>query len=140
MTTAALRLLVPEIVLTAAAVAIYLGGAFWAVRRVWSWLAGAAILAAAAALWTQHGPAAAGGLLYADQLAWLGRWLALALGALLVLLSSGSIRHTPCADSDVGGTRRVPALYADRPGNTVSAPAWAACAPAARRNTPPRCC
>ena len=41
---------------------------------------------AAAALWTQHGPAAAGGPLNLDALAWYGRWLALGFGALLVLL------------------------------------------------------
>ncbi len=100
MTTAALRLLLPEIVLTAAAVAIYLGGAFRAAERAWSWIAAAALLAAASALCTQPGSAVAGGPLNVDQLAWLGRWLALALGALLVLLASRpleSSRHTPCA-------------------------------------------
>ena len=50
MTTATLHLLTPEIVLIAAAVAIYLGGAFWAARRPWRWVAGGALLLAAAAL------------------------------------------------------------------------------------------
>ena len=55
MTTATLHLLTPEIVLIAAAVAIYLGGAFSAARRAWSWIAGLAVALAAAALWPQHG-------------------------------------------------------------------------------------
>ncbi len=88
MTTETLRLLTPEIVLMAAAVAIYLGGAFSASRRAWSWIAGAALLLAAAALATQHGPATAAEPLNLDSLAWGGRWLALGFGALLVLLAS----------------------------------------------------
>ncbi len=47
MTTATLYLLLPETVLIAAAVAIYLGGAFSTARHVWRWIAGGAILAAA---------------------------------------------------------------------------------------------
>ena len=42
-----------------------------------------AVVLAAVALWTQHGPAAAGGPLNLDALAWHGRWLALGFGALL---------------------------------------------------------
>ena len=88
MTTATtVYLLTPEIVLMAAAVAIYLGGAFLAARRPWRWIAAAALLLAAIALWMQEGPAAAGGPLNLDALAWHGRWLALGFGALLVLLN-----------------------------------------------------
>ena len=44
MTTATLILLLPEIVLIAAAVAIYMGGAFSATQRAWPWIAGGALL------------------------------------------------------------------------------------------------
>ena len=88
MTTATLYLLLPEIVLIAAAVAIYLGGAFLPARQMWRWVAGGAILVAAIALWCQHGPAEVGATLHFDELAWLIRWLALAFGVLLLLLAS----------------------------------------------------
>lgn len=88
MTSLTIQLLTPEIVLIAAAVAIYMGGAFFDARRLWSWIAGGAVALAAAALWTQHGPAVAGGPLNLDSLAWHGRWLALGVGLLLVLLAS----------------------------------------------------
>ncbi len=93
MTTLTVRLLTPEIVLIAAAVAIYLGGAFSAARRAWSWMAAVAIALAAVALWTQHGPAVAGGPLSLDGLAWRGRWLSLGFGALFVLLSFPAAAH-----------------------------------------------
>lgn len=88
MTTQTVRLLTPEIVLIAVAVAIYLGGAFFDARRMWSWIAGGAVALAAVALGTQHGPAVAGGPLNLDSLAWHGRWLALGVGALFVLLAA----------------------------------------------------
>ena len=90
MTTATVRLLTPEIVLMAAAVAIYLGGAFSAARRLWGWIAGGrAWLLAAAALWAQAAASAAGRRTVEPRRRWpgYGRWLALAFGALLVLLS-----------------------------------------------------
>lgn len=86
MTTLTVQLLVPEIVLIAAAVAIYLGGAFSTARQAWSWMAAGAIAVAAVALWTQHGTATAGGPLILDRLAWHGRWFTLAFGLLFVLL------------------------------------------------------
>ncbi len=92
MSTQTISLLTPEIVLIAAAVAIYLGGAFSEARRAWSWFAGCAILAAGAVLWMQHGPMASARPLLADNLAWSVRWLALALGLLLVPLSSRALR------------------------------------------------
>lgn len=88
MTTLTIQLLTPEIMLIAVAVAIYLGGALVDVRHAWSWIVGSAVALAAAALWTQHGPAIAGGPLQLDSLAWHGRWLALAFGAILVLMVS----------------------------------------------------
>ncbi|MBU4271486.1 MAG: NADH-quinone oxidoreductase subunit N [Planctomycetes bacterium] len=120
MTAADLRLLVPEIVLIAAAVTIYLGGAFSTARRAWSWIAGGALLLAAAALWMQNpstpeilgataglsssagntaGQASSGtlhfqdgGSLGCDALARYVQWLALAAGALLVSLASRPLR------------------------------------------------
>ena len=86
MTITTVRLLTPEIVLIAAAVAIYLGGAFSAAERPWRWIAGAALLMAAVALGSQEGPATAGAPMTFDALAWHGRWFALAVGALLMLI------------------------------------------------------
>jgi NADH-quinone oxidoreductase subunit N len=88
MTTATLCLLTPEIVLIAAAVAIYLGGAFSDNRRAWTWIAGLAVAAAAAPLWMQQQPAAASGPLYLDALNWHGRWFALGFGAIMVLFTA----------------------------------------------------
>ncbi|MEN6450230.1 MAG: NADH-quinone oxidoreductase subunit N [Thermoguttaceae bacterium] len=88
MTTATLRLLLPEIMLVAMAVGIYLAGAFWNARRAWNWLAGAALAAAAFALARQTDTTAADGLLNVDALAWLGRWASLGFGVLLLLAAS----------------------------------------------------
>ena len=82
-----LRLLSPEIVLVVAAAAIYLAGTFLASPGLWRWLAGGAIAAAAAALWRYGLGADAGGPLLPDSLAAYGRTLALALGAVLLLLN-----------------------------------------------------
>ncbi|NLF08290.1 MAG: NADH-quinone oxidoreductase subunit N, partial [Pirellulaceae bacterium] len=108
MTYADLRLLLPEIVLIAAAVAIYMGGAFFKARQAWSWAAAAALLAAAAALWLQTPDATAGlsgataglpssatpfvdygGAIISDPLARYVRWFALAAAALLLLPMAG---------------------------------------------------
>ena len=83
----ALRLLSPEIVLIAAAAAIYLAGTLVASPGLWRWLAGGAIAVAAAALWRFGFTAVAGGPLLVDPLAAFGRTLALALGAVLLLLN-----------------------------------------------------
>lgn len=88
MTTATLRLLMPEIALMAAAVMIYLGGAFYDLRKAWSGIAGAAIFLAAALLAVQPIETATVGPLLADSLAGNGRWLALVFGALLLLVAS----------------------------------------------------
>lgn len=91
MPDADLRLLLPEIVLIAVAVAIYLGGAFSTARKVWSWTAGVALLAAAVLLWFQT-PAADGGRLFDDLLAQYVQWFALATGGLLLLLAAKPLR------------------------------------------------
>jgi len=82
------RILLPEIVLVAAAVLICAGGAFLDARRAWSWIAAGGTLIAAVALWMQTDAAAAQGPLAVDPLAYYARSLALALGALVVLLAS----------------------------------------------------
>jgi NADH-quinone oxidoreductase subunit N len=91
MTTATLRILTPEIILIVAAVAIYLGGAFFtapSARRTWSWIAGVAMALAAAFLAMQPASVVADGSFSLDALAWFGRWMALGFGGLLVLLAS----------------------------------------------------
>jgi NADH-quinone oxidoreductase subunit N len=113
MTTATLYLLLPEMLLIAVAVALYLAGAFstgkkgtapicakrppgrpgkWGLSpsSLWHWIAGGAIVAAAIALSCQHASAATdvSSSLYFEELARLTRWLALGLGILLLLASS----------------------------------------------------
>ena len=86
-----------EIVLVVAALAIYLGGAFFASQKVWAPIALGAIVLAAASLcscgsnerFSQHGVAT---LVHsvpviADSLAAYGRWFALAIGAVMVLMA-----------------------------------------------------
>jgi NADH-quinone oxidoreductase subunit N len=122
MTAASLYLLLPEIVLIVAAVAIYMAGAFAGGNKdegnaaghicldgpvpwLWRWIAGGALLVAAVVLLSQSaGPPTADARhstdatvtpgiraaepLYCDDLARLTRWLALGLGALLLLTSA----------------------------------------------------
>ena len=82
-----LWLLSAEIVLLLTAVSIYLAGAFFSAPRLWSWLAGGGLALAAVALWRFGGAADPGGPIAADPLALYGRWLALAAGAVLLLLN-----------------------------------------------------
>jgi NADH-quinone oxidoreductase subunit N len=88
MTVAAVYFLLPEIVVIAAAVAIYLLGAFFHTGRGWNWLALLGIAAAAGLLAMQSGqhPMRVGPL-YADGLTMFTRWLALGLAGLFVLLN-----------------------------------------------------
>jgi NADH-quinone oxidoreductase subunit N len=87
MHTNTLWLLSAEIVLIVTAVAIYLAGAIFTAPRLWAWLAGGGLALAAAALWRWGATADPGGPLLADPLALYGRWLALAAGAVLLLLA-----------------------------------------------------
>jgi NADH-quinone oxidoreductase subunit N len=124
MSTATVVFLTAEMVLVAAAIIIYLGGAMVRTARPWAWIAGAGIVLAAAALWQWggergHGSGAGGrdsgaeysnseisnlqseisksqipnsksltvGPVTTDPLAHYGRWLALAFGAVLVLIA-----------------------------------------------------
>ena len=87
-------ILLPETVLIAAAVAIYLAGVFFAAQRPWSWIAGGAIVLAAGLLAMKPGGhAPPGAPLLVDQLAYFGRWLALVLGVLLLLAGSRVEAH-----------------------------------------------
>jgi len=100
--TDTIRLLSPEIVLIATAVLIYLAGALVDARNWWACAAAGGIAAAAIALWCVEQPApTAGGPLTVDALAYFGRWLALALGALLLLLASRPL-DTPGTPEYVG--------------------------------------
>jgi len=85
MTTETVYLLLPECVVIAAAVIIYVAGAFWEDRRHWPWLAGGALVIAAILLGFQEVRATSDSVLAADPLTQFARWLALAFGALLVL-------------------------------------------------------
>ena len=96
-----LALLTPEIVLAATAVLVYVGGAFVDARSTFSWIAAGGIIVAAAALWTTTAAAAPGGPVAADQLAYYGRWLALAVGILFVLMTSRGL-STPGTSEYVG--------------------------------------
>jgi len=87
-----LQHLLPEIVLVAVAVSIYVAGAFVDARREWSWIAGAGVLLAACAL-AMPGGSGSGGLLIGDALARYARWVALAFGGLLVLLAARPLRE-----------------------------------------------
>lgn len=87
MSAETVQLLIPEIVLLAVAVLIYMGGAFVDSQKAWSWLAGGGILLAAIALYAQ-GEAPSAGPVAADSLGLFARWLALAAGGLFVLLTS----------------------------------------------------
>jgi NADH-quinone oxidoreductase subunit N len=88
MTANTVYFLLPEIVVIATAVVIYLAGAFFHTQRGWNWMALLGTVAAAAVLAIQSGqPTPAVGRLYADGLVAYTRWLALGLAGLYVLLS-----------------------------------------------------
>ncbi len=86
MNTSTIYFLLPEIVLIAAAVFIYIAGAFLRSQKTWSWLALAGIVLAMACLSRQHGTAD-GGVLISDGFTLYIRWLTMVLGFLLVLLN-----------------------------------------------------
>ncbi|MCC6123735.1 MAG: NADH-quinone oxidoreductase subunit N [Pirellulales bacterium] len=79
--------LLPEILLVAFAVAIYVGSAFSDAQRGWNRAALAGVVLAACALATVHYHPAGGYPLFQDGLALFARWMALALAALYILLS-----------------------------------------------------
>ncbi len=85
MSSSTLALLVPEMILLAAAVLIYLGGAFFPRLKVWGWLGVFAAVAALAALSAHMRAPDAPGPLAGDGLAWLVRLLVLAAGTVFAL-------------------------------------------------------
>ncbi len=87
MPTEVVRLLAPEILLVVTAAIIFLGGVFSLTRWIWSWIALAGVVAAAAALWAAPADVTASGPLQFDALAWYVRWLSLVVGGAFVLLA-----------------------------------------------------
>ncbi len=88
MTADTLVFLLPEILLVAVAVLIYVAGAFFETKAVWSWIALAGVGLAAVALWAVSGQTAGDPSLGLDALSSYIRWLVLGVGALFVLLTS----------------------------------------------------
>jgi NADH-quinone oxidoreductase subunit N len=86
MTTSTIYFLLPEIVLIAAAVLIYIAGAFLQTQKAWPWIALAGIILAMICLSRQNG-IADNGVLQSDGFSLYLRWLILASGLLLVLLN-----------------------------------------------------
>jgi NADH-quinone oxidoreductase subunit N len=98
MSTATLYFLLPEIVLIAASVLIYIAGAFFATQKAWSWLGLAGIVLAMFCLNRQQGAVDSGALLN-DGFTLYMRWLTLVLALLLVLINFRPMIH--------GGTPEV---------------------------------
>ncbi len=95
MSTEVVAYLSPEIVLLLAAIGIYMGGAFTKSAGQWFFWAMGAVLVAALCLW-QCSPTAAKTVassvayppVLADGLAHFGRWLALAVAVVMILMSA----------------------------------------------------
>ncbi|HEY2894531.1 MAG TPA: NADH-quinone oxidoreductase subunit N [Pirellulales bacterium] len=97
MSNEAVYILLPEIILLLAATAVYLGGAFFPLRNVWSWCGAAAILLAGIALYEQSAneslpeiseAVASIARLSADSFALAVRFGALGLGLVFVMLAA----------------------------------------------------
>jgi NADH-quinone oxidoreductase subunit N len=93
-----LSLLTPEIVLVLVAVVIYLAGAFFEARHLWSWIAVSGVVLAAVVLAISSPPAGDTGPLEADALASYFRWLALGAGGLLVMLAARPLDSSGTAE------------------------------------------
>jgi len=92
-------LLIPEIILVVTATLIFVLGAFWRMRQSVDWTALAALVVSAIALYVQdHGltlysssaPASSHGPLAVDLFGHTARWAVLAVGILLILITSRS--------------------------------------------------
>ncbi|MBX7071796.1 MAG: NADH-quinone oxidoreductase subunit N [Pirellulales bacterium] len=101
MTAETINYLLPEIVLIAAATAIYVLGAFVPARGLWSALAAGAMLLAALLL-ARGGVASTSGAVATDLLAQYGRWLGLGSGLLLVMM--GARQSAPGYGSEMTGS------------------------------------
>lgn len=86
MSTATVYFLLPEIVLIAAAVFIYIAGAFLSMEKAWSRLALAGVILAMLCLSNQHGTADYG-VVISDSFSLYMRWLNLVFGLLFVLMN-----------------------------------------------------
>ncbi len=86
MTYSTIYFLLPEIVIVAMAVLIYIAGAFFETQKPWSWLALAAVALAMICLGSQQSGIDSGTLIN-DGFTLYIRWLILALSLLLVLLN-----------------------------------------------------
>lgn len=94
---ATIELLIPEIVLIAAATLIYMAGACWRLRTAASWLALASLVIAGGFLYVQDtqatspwnaAAASASGPLAVDLFGHVARWVILVIGLALVLMTS----------------------------------------------------
>lgn len=88
MSPSTLALLVPEMVLLCTAVIIYLGGAFFADRRVWGWLGALGAMAALAVLSASVRAVEVPGPLAGDGLAWLLRLVVLTAGTIFAFAAA----------------------------------------------------
>jgi NADH-quinone oxidoreductase subunit N len=94
-------LVLPEVVLVAAACVLFLGAVFYTNRRVWAWVALAA-LAAAACVWAATREASvtllAASLFRQDDLTWFGKGIGLAAGVVFVLMSWNQVSDQRAAE------------------------------------------
>jgi NADH-quinone oxidoreductase subunit N len=84
-------LLAPELVLVAAALAAYLGGAFLGLRHGWLLALAGIAVAAAVAGQAAAGPAVGSGGVVVDGFATFIRWTTLGLGGLVALVQAGDL-------------------------------------------------
>jgi NADH-quinone oxidoreductase subunit N len=77
--------LLPEMIVVGGAVFVFVAGAFSRSKGAWSLVAGAALAAAALALWSQKAPGGFAGAIAVDALGYTLRWLILLLGGVFVL-------------------------------------------------------
>jgi NADH-quinone oxidoreductase subunit N len=87
MTTATIQFLLPEIIVIAAAIGIYMVGAFCTGQKAWVWLAAAGIAVAMACLGGQNVANGSGNLI-SDGFTLYIRWLILAFALLFVLFNA----------------------------------------------------
>jgi NADH-quinone oxidoreductase subunit N len=118
-----ITVLAPEIVLVAVAAVIYLAGAFVRARNAWSAVAACGVTVAAVFLALGTSAVGPSGPLEMDALAHYTRWLALGMGALLVLLAArplatggtseylGSLLLVVAGMMLVAGTRELVLLF-----------------------------
>jgi NADH-quinone oxidoreductase subunit N len=101
---ASFALIIPEIVLVAAACLLFIGGTFRASRNLWAFVASASLIVAGVTLGftplseDSSGPAAYAGPLFNDRLALVISWLAIIGGLVLALVSWHEVPDAQAAD------------------------------------------